>query len=136
MCAISDMDGDGVQEVLWGERCIELGEGRELFCADRDTWRGHSDVATPVLDRATGRLARALTGTIATLDPEALVIGSSSKAFSTLVQPLLQRHLYTELIGFDAREAEIVIAEPTRATTLTGVAGMVVERVFASGGEC
>jgi len=88
-----------------------------------------------VVDRATGRLARALTGTIATLDPEALVIGSSSKAFSELVQPLLQRHLYTELMGFEAREAEIVIGEPTRSTTLTGVAGMVVERVFESGAE-
>jgi hypothetical protein len=51
MCAIADMDQDGVQQVLWGERCIELGAGRELFCADRDTYRGHSDIAQPILDR-------------------------------------------------------------------------------------
>jgi hypothetical protein len=50
MCAIADMDQDGVQEVLWGERCIELSAGRECFCADRDTYRGHSDVAQPILD--------------------------------------------------------------------------------------
>jgi hypothetical protein len=55
MCAIADLDADGVQEVLWGERCIELGAGRELFCADRDSYRGHSDIAQPVYDRATGR---------------------------------------------------------------------------------
>ena len=55
MCAISDLDCDGIQEILWGERCIRLSDGAELFCADRDTYRGHSDVAQPVLDRETGR---------------------------------------------------------------------------------
>ncbi|MCI0477085.1 MAG: hypothetical protein L0Y55_12620, partial [Anaerolineales bacterium] len=55
MCAICDLDQDGVQEVLWGERCIELGTGREIFCADRETYRGHSDIAQPVWDRAHNR---------------------------------------------------------------------------------
>ena len=55
MCAIADMDQDGVQEVLWGERCIELNAGKELFCADLQVYQGHSDIAQPLLDRATGR---------------------------------------------------------------------------------
>lgn len=55
MCPITDLDGDGVEELMWGERCIELDTGRELFCADRGSYRGHSDVVQPVLDRATGR---------------------------------------------------------------------------------
>lgn len=55
MCPVTDLDGDGVEEVMWGERCIELGGGRELFCADRDCYRGHSDVVQPVLDRETDR---------------------------------------------------------------------------------
>jgi hypothetical protein len=55
MCAIVDLDQDGVQEVQWGERCIELDAGRELFCADRDEYRGHSDIVQPVLDRASNR---------------------------------------------------------------------------------
>ena len=55
MCPIVDLDGDGVEELMWGERCIELDGGRELFCADRDTYRGHSDIVQPVLDRETGR---------------------------------------------------------------------------------
>ncbi|MBN1676825.1 MAG: polysaccharide lyase 11 [Kiritimatiellae bacterium] len=55
MCAVADLDKDGVQEVLWGERCIELDTGRELFCGDRDSYRAHSDVAQPVHDRASGR---------------------------------------------------------------------------------
>lgn len=55
MWTVTDLDGDGVQELMWGERCLELDAGRELFCADRDTYRGHSDVIQPVLDRSTGR---------------------------------------------------------------------------------
>jgi hypothetical protein len=51
MCPIVDLDGDGVQELMWGERCIELDTGKELFCADRETYQGHSDVIQPVLDR-------------------------------------------------------------------------------------
>ena len=54
MCALADLDGDGVQEVLWGERPIALDTGRELFCADRETYRGHSDIVQPWLDRADG----------------------------------------------------------------------------------
>ncbi|MFZ5829430.1 MAG: polysaccharide lyase 11 [Planctomycetota bacterium] len=51
MCPIVDLDGDGDQEVMWGERCIELTDGRERFCADRDSYRGHSDVIAPFIDR-------------------------------------------------------------------------------------
>jgi len=50
MTAIVDWNSDGVDEVFYGERCIELDGGKELFCADRDTYRGHSDVAQPVFD--------------------------------------------------------------------------------------
>jgi hypothetical protein len=50
MCPVVDLNGDGVDELLWGERCIELDRGTELFCADRDAYRGHSDVIQPVFD--------------------------------------------------------------------------------------
>jgi hypothetical protein len=55
MCALADLNEDGVDELLWGERCLELAGGTELFCADRGVYRGHSDIALPVLDRASGR---------------------------------------------------------------------------------
>lgn len=55
MCPIVDLDGDGAEELLWGERCIELDTGAARFCADRDVYRGHSDVVQPVLDRESGR---------------------------------------------------------------------------------
>jgi hypothetical protein len=40
---------------MWGERCIELDSGTEMFCADRDAYDGHSDVVQPLLDGRTGR---------------------------------------------------------------------------------
>ncbi len=55
MCAIADLDGDGRQEVLWGERCVQLDDGFERFCADHDSYRGHSDVVQPFMDRQSGR---------------------------------------------------------------------------------
>jgi hypothetical protein len=55
MCPVVDLNHDGVDEVFWGERCLELDTGRELFCGDRDSYRGHSDVVQPVLDRKTNR---------------------------------------------------------------------------------
>lgn len=51
MCPVVDLNSDGVDELLWGERAIELDTGTELFCADRDTYRGHSDIVQPLLDR-------------------------------------------------------------------------------------
>jgi hypothetical protein len=52
---VVDINNDGIDELMWGERCIELDTGKELFCADRDVYRGHSDVVQPTLDRSTGR---------------------------------------------------------------------------------
>ncbi|TDF96152.1 polysaccharide lyase 11 [Paenibacillus piri] len=47
---VIDLNGDGVDELMWGERCIELDTGKELFCADRDVYAGHSDVVQPILN--------------------------------------------------------------------------------------
>lgn len=48
MCPVLDLNGDGTDELLWGERCFELAGGKELFCADRDSYNGHSDIIAPV----------------------------------------------------------------------------------------
>jgi len=50
VCPVVDIDGDGNDELLWGEHCIEVGTGKELFCADHGKWTGHSDIIQPVLD--------------------------------------------------------------------------------------
>ncbi len=55
MCPITDLDGDGIEELMWGERCIELDSGKELFCADRDVYNGHSDIIQPFLDKKCGK---------------------------------------------------------------------------------
>lgn len=48
---IVDIDHDGIDDLLWGERCIELDKGTQLFCADEEVWEGHSDIIAPILDR-------------------------------------------------------------------------------------
>ena len=55
MMSIVDLDDDGVDEVLWGERRIELDTGAEVSCPDRDTWHGHSDIVQPFYDQASRR---------------------------------------------------------------------------------
>jgi len=44
---VVDYNADGVDELFWGERCIELDRGNTLFVADRDVYDGHSDVVQP-----------------------------------------------------------------------------------------
>ncbi|NLE44169.1 MAG: hypothetical protein GX620_05575 [Chloroflexi bacterium] len=41
---ITDLDQDGIEEIMWGEQCIELDGGTELFCADSEVYRGHSNI--------------------------------------------------------------------------------------------
>lgn len=55
MFPILDIDGDGRDELLWGERCLDIDTGRDIWIADRDAWRGHSDIIEPLLDLETGR---------------------------------------------------------------------------------
>lgn len=52
---VVDIDNNGVDDLLWGERCIEMDKGRELFCADEEVWEGHSDIIQPVLDYESNR---------------------------------------------------------------------------------
>ncbi len=47
---VGDFDGDGSDEVLWGERMVNFRRGDELFCAKEDKWDGHSDIAMPIFD--------------------------------------------------------------------------------------
>ena len=54
MSPIVDINNDGIDELLWGERCIELDKGKLLYCADEETWNGHSDIIEPILDKKTG----------------------------------------------------------------------------------
>jgi hypothetical protein len=55
MCPVVDIDGDGDEALMWGERCLRLADGTERFCADREAYRGHSDVVQPFFDRESGR---------------------------------------------------------------------------------
>ncbi|UCG58503.1 MAG: hypothetical protein JSU70_03140 [Phycisphaerales bacterium] len=50
VCPVVDINHDGADEFMWGERCIEMDSGKELFCCDKETWNAHSDIVLPVLD--------------------------------------------------------------------------------------
>lgn len=52
---VVDIDNDGADELFVGERCLSLRDGKELFCSDRDAWKGHSDIIQPVFSRADER---------------------------------------------------------------------------------
>lgn len=55
MCSVVDLNYDGIDELMWGERCISIDTGERLWCADENQYRGHSDIVQPVLDRKSGR---------------------------------------------------------------------------------
>lgn len=52
---VVDINHDGHDELFIGERCLSLRDGKELFCCDREEWRGHSDIIQPVLNRTDNR---------------------------------------------------------------------------------
>jgi hypothetical protein len=54
MSPIVDINNDGIDEILWGERCISIDDGHYLFIADQNAYKGHSDVIQPTLNRTTG----------------------------------------------------------------------------------
>lgn len=45
---VLDINQDGADEIMWGEHCISLDTGAEIFCADREVYHGHSDMIAPI----------------------------------------------------------------------------------------
>lgn len=50
---VIDINQDGIDEVLFGEHLMSLDTGEDLFCLDKDSFFGHSDVVLPFVDRNT-----------------------------------------------------------------------------------
>jgi len=42
-----DLDGDGADELLWGDRCLDLATGRDRWLAPAWRFDGHTDVIAP-----------------------------------------------------------------------------------------
>ena len=55
MTPVMDINGDGVDELFWGERLISLDDGHEVFDYAPE-YDGHSDVITPLMDYRTGEI--------------------------------------------------------------------------------
>ena len=47
MCPVVDLDGNGDEVVLWGERAIQVRDGVQRWCADRYEYQGHTDIVQP-----------------------------------------------------------------------------------------
>lgn len=86
-----------------------------------------------ILDRIAQRMSRAIAPLVVSIDPRALILGSPDQAFSELMQPLLQRHLYSELLGLFSQDAEIRIAGEVEDNTIRGAAGLVIDHAFKEG---
>ena len=56
VCPIIDFNNDGIDEIFWGERLLSLDDGSEVFCCDRDKFRGHSDIIIPFTNREDGKM--------------------------------------------------------------------------------
>ncbi|MGI6690979.1 MAG: hypothetical protein ACOX63_09140 [Christensenellales bacterium] len=56
VCPVIDFNNDGIDEIFWGERLLSLDDGHEVFCCDRERFRGHSDIIIPFKSRADGKL--------------------------------------------------------------------------------
>ncbi len=48
---VFDFNGDGADEILWGERMISIDNGKDLCIGNEDGWDAHSDIVLPVFDR-------------------------------------------------------------------------------------
>lgn len=53
---VFDINGDGIDELFWGERVLSLDDGHELFCGDRDSFNAHSDILVPFEDPQSGKI--------------------------------------------------------------------------------
>lgn len=49
---VLDVNSDGVDEFMYGERCISFDTGKELFVLDGKTWYDHSDVISPIYNKS------------------------------------------------------------------------------------
>lgn len=55
MFPVLDIDGDGRDEIFFGERCTDIDTGQDKWMCDPEGWWGHSDIVMPTLDRKSGR---------------------------------------------------------------------------------
>jgi len=88
---------------------------------------------TNILNRISHRLALALTGIIAVIDPAAILLATADKTLTKLLRPHLQRHLYNEMVGLKTSDAEIITANNAENGTLRGIAAQVIQRSFQLG---
>lgn len=107
---------------------LQIAGAAELVRASAET-----PAIETILDRAASRIARAISGLVAAMDPKVVVVGTAHRQLSELLAPLLRRHLYNELIGLQASEANILAVEDVETASLRGAGGLVLDEAYRMG---
>ncbi|NQU73957.1 MAG: ROK family transcriptional regulator [Candidatus Omnitrophica bacterium] len=139
--------GDNGQNCLCGKKdCLEtycnipaISKAiRQISPAYRDVYSA-GDIArcangnkrvTNVLDKAVGRMVKILAPLIASLDPQALVLGNQEPLFYNTIIPFLHKHMLSEHKAMAQFGPQIFIAKSGKDASLKGIAGLVIEDYF------
>ena len=87
-------------------------------------------VVKNVLDRVAKILARSVASLVGATNPEVIILGSEDKKFSKMLQPYLEHHLYSELIGTEVPHVKINIAHDAVSATIRGIGGLTFKESF------
>lgn len=86
-----------------------------------------------ILDSVAMRLAEVVSHSLASLDPDALVLGTPSPTLSSIFAELLRTHLQNEMGNLAMRDVRLILAAADHEATLRGIGGMVIEQCFHTG---
>lgn len=86
-----------------------------------------------LLDEATERIIAVLSGLVAALDPQAVVLGTDNRELTEALAPLLDKHLGEALNDLHKRSVQVRSADEVHTSSLRGIGGMVIHKAFRSG---
>ncbi|HEY1685618.1 MAG TPA: ROK family transcriptional regulator [Tepidisphaeraceae bacterium] len=86
-----------------------------------------------ILDSVVARLAEVVSHSLATLDPDALVLGTPSPMLSSIFAELLHKHLQLEMGSLATRDVRLILTGADNRATLAGIGGMVIDQCFRDG---
>jgi predicted NBD/HSP70 family sugar kinase len=86
-----------------------------------------------ILDRVAGKLAGVLCHILASLDPDALVLGTPSGSLGRIFGELLRKNLRSHLGGLGSRDIRLIITGSDHRSTMRGIGGRVMDTCFRAG---
>jgi predicted NBD/HSP70 family sugar kinase len=86
-----------------------------------------------LVDDAAARIISVLSGLVAALDPQAIVLGTDNRGLTEAFATLLNQHLEDALRDLHKRHVQVCAADEVHASSLKGIGGMVIHDAFRSG---